>query len=482
LKPSPYLELTPIAIGVTAPVIAWNLYRLRIRDIVPVARETVIESMSDGIIVLDAQNRVVQLNPAAQYLIGHAASEGLGQPVEQVWPEWPGGMELCDGTETGQEVVLGQGDKQRTYDVRISPLSDWRGRLTSQVVVLRDITERKRAERELRESEEKYKTLVEDAPIGIYYSDFNGTFLYGNKRAEEIVGYKREELIGKSYLKLKLLDLKEIGKAIKLLAQNMLGRATGPDEFILNRKDGAKRIVEICTTVITIGGKQVVLGMVEDITERKRSEKQIQASLREKEVLLKEIHHRVKNNLQVISSLLYLQSKNIEDKETLEIFQESQNRVRSMALVHERLYQSQDLARIDFAEYVRNLASYLFRSYDVNTNVIQLKIKVDDVFLGVDTAIPCGLMINELVSNSLKHAFPDGKEGEIGIELCADDEGQFTLMVRDNGVGFPQDLDFQNTKSLGLQLVNTLAAQLEGTIELDRSGGTAFEMTFTELK
>ena len=226
--------------------------------------------------------------------------------------------------------------------------------------------------------------------------------------------------------------------------------------------------------------------------ENARLYAEIKQSLEEKEVLLKEIHHRVKNNLQVISSLLYLQSKNIKDKGTLAVFQESQNRVRSMALVHERLYQSPDLARVDFAGYVRSLANYLLRSYGVNPNVIKLKIHLDNVLLGVDTAIPCGLIINELVSNSLKHAFPAppfipparGGErggGEIRIELRADD-GQFTLMVSDNGVGFPRDLDFRDAGSLGLQLVNTLVEQLEGTIELDRSGGTTFKITFAELK
>jgi two-component sensor histidine kinase len=219
-----------------------------------------------------------------------------------------------------------------------------------------------------------------------------------------------------------------------------------------------------------------------EIAERKRAEEQIKASLGEKEVLLKEIHHRVKNNLQVVSSMLHLQSRSVNDEETTEMFQESRNRVRSMALVHERLYQSKDLARVDFAKYIRGLANYLCRSYGVNTNVIQLRTNLHDVFLGVDTAIPCGLILNELVSNCLKHAFPDGREGEIRIELRSDGNDKFTLMVSDNGVGLLEDLDFRDTKSLGLQLVNTLVNQLEGTIELDRRGGTAFKITFTEMK
>jgi two-component sensor histidine kinase len=219
-----------------------------------------------------------------------------------------------------------------------------------------------------------------------------------------------------------------------------------------------------------------------EIAERKRAEEQIKASLGEKEVLLKEIHHRVKNNLQVVSSMLQLQSRNIKDKETVEMFQESRNRVRSMALVHERLYQSRDLAMVDFAKYIQSLTSYLCRSYGVNTNVIQLKTNLHDVFLGVDTAIPCGLILNELVSNSLKHAFPEGREGEIRIELRSDGNDKFTLMVSDNGIGLLEDLDFRNTESLGLQLVNTLVNQLEGTIELDRRGGTTFKITFAEMK
>ena len=207
---------------------------------------------------------------------------------------------------------------------------------------------------------------------------------------------------------------------------------------------------------------------------------EVKQSLEEKEVLLKEIHHRVKNNLQVISSLLYLQAENVKDKQVLEMFQDSQSRVRSMALVHERLYQSPDLARVDFAEYLRSLVNHLFRSYGVNTNIIQLKINVGDVSLGIDTVIPCGLIINELVSNCLKHAFPDGREGEIRIELRPDNDGQCTLMVSDNGVGFPKYVDLRNTESLGLRLVDMLVNQFEGTIELDRSVGTAFKITFTE--
>jgi two-component sensor histidine kinase len=213
-----------------------------------------------------------------------------------------------------------------------------------------------------------------------------------------------------------------------------------------------------------------------EIAERKRAEDRISASLQEKEVLLKEIHHRVKNNLQVISSLLNLQSRSIAHPEALTAFKDSQNRVRSMALIHEKLYQSGDLARIDFAAYIRELTSYLFRVYQSDAAAIQLRINVKDVFLSIETAVPCGLIISELVSNALKYAFPTSKKGEIVIELRPGPRGAYVLEVRDNGVGFAPDVDFRHTSSLGLRIVNILTSQLEGTIELQNNDGAAFTL------
>lgn len=216
----------------------------------------------------------------------------------------------------------------------------------------------------------------------------------------------------------------------------------------------------------------------QEIAERARVEEQIKTSLREKEVLLKEIHHRVKNNLQVVSSLLSLQSRIIDNPAALEVLRESQNRIRSMALIHERLYRSEDLGRVDYAVYIRDLATFLVRSYRAHLGPIDLKIEAEGVFLGIDTAIPCGLITNELISNALKHAFPNGKGGEIRVKIGAQGDRQFTMIIGDNGVGFPPDVDFRNTESLGLQLVNTLVDQLEGTVELRRDGGTEFTIRF----
>lgn len=214
-----------------------------------------------------------------------------------------------------------------------------------------------------------------------------------------------------------------------------------------------------------------------EIIERAQAEAKVKASLKEKEILLQEIHHRVKNNLQVISSLLNLQSQGIHDKKTLEVFQESQNRIRSMALIHERLYRSSDLARVDFAEYIRNLASFLIRSY--RSRAVRLDVQASDIYLSIDNAVPCGLIVNELISNALKHAFVDGREGEICVMMQQLADQQVKLIVRDNGVGLPKDVDYMNTGSLGLQLVTMLVQQLDGTIEIRNNAGAEFAIVFS---
>jgi len=217
-----------------------------------------------------------------------------------------------------------------------------------------------------------------------------------------------------------------------------------------------------------------------EIAVRRQAEAQVRESLKEKEILLKEIHHRVKNNLQVVSSLLRLQAAGIKDEATATLFYESQTRVRSMALIHEELYQAGNLARVDFASYLRRLLPDLARSYraDAAENV-DLKIEAMDVSLPVDRAIPCGLIVNELITNALKHGFPNGQPGSIRVRLAAE-QRQTTLAVRDDGAGFPPDLDFRQSRSLGLQLVCTLANQLGGTISLERDTGTEFVITFPD--
>ncbi len=363
--------------------------------------------------------------------------------------------------------------------------------LTSQAAIslenARLLDEMKRAEESVRESEERFRLLLESTGEGIYGIDLDRRCTFINAAGAELLGYSPEDVLGKDMHKLTHHRYPDGSsypvEQCQICRTFLIEQGCRVDTEVLWRRDGKGFPAGYSAYPIKKEGR--IIGAVvtfTDITERKRAEEQIKASLKEKEVLLKEIHHRVKNNLQVISSLLNLQLGYIKDKQAAGLFKESQSRIRSMALIHERLYQSGDLARIDFAQYIRSLAADLFRSYEVSSGAITLKINAGDVLLGIDRAIPCGLIVNELVSNSLKHAFPAGKKGEIQINLRSDNDNGFTLTLSDNGVGFPKDLDFRNAETLGLQLVITLVKQLKGTIELDRSSGTEFKITFARYK
>ena len=213
-----------------------------------------------------------------------------------------------------------------------------------------------------------------------------------------------------------------------------------------------------------------------DITRQKQDEAAIQAALDEKVLLLREIHHRVKNNLQIIISLTNLQMRQTDDPDVKQVMSETQNRVRAMSLVHEKLYRSESLSRIDFADYTRFLATQLFSYYGTDTRRVGLDFAMAKIMVDIVTAVPLGLLMNELVSNALKHAFPQGREGTISIH--GEENGDIiTLVVRDDGIGIPADLDWKNTTSLGMRLVTSLVDQVDGTIELDRSQGTTFSMT-----
>jgi two-component sensor histidine kinase len=228
----------------------------------------------------------------------------------------------------------------------------------------------------------------------------------------------------------------------------------------------------------TLNG-ETISGMTMDITAQKKAQNQIKRSLQVKDMLLKEIHHRVKNNLMVISSLLNLQSRYIKDEASKSIFKDSQNRARSMALIHELLYQSSDLKRINFGSYINKLTNELFSVYVTDPNKIKLNMDINDIMLDINTAIPLGLIVNELVSNSMKHAFPNNKQGKIDIKFNLDN-GDYTMIISDNGVGFPQDYNIQNSDSLGLKIVNSLTEQIDGEITIETSNGTKFIIKFKE--
>ena len=353
----------------------------------------------------------------------------------------------------------------------------------------KEIAWRKKAEKSLRDSEERYRALYENNPSMYFTVDREGKILSLNRFGAEQLGYTVEGLIGQSVFNIFYEEDREaVIERFARCLQNI--KQIIRWEFRKVRKDGSILWVrESARAIEGSDGGMVVLIVCEDITDRRRAEEQLRGSLREKEMLLKEVHHRVKNNLQVVSSLLDLQSDYLKDRQAIDMMSKSRNRVRSMALVHERLYQSKNMTKIDFAEYIRDLTDSLFCFYGVNLNRVKLRIDAEGVLLNINSAIPLGLIINELVSNSLKYAFPRGKKGEISISLRSDNGGsglpgrpEFTLTVGNNGVGFPRDLNFRETKSLGLQLVVALVDQIGGTIELDRTNGVRFKIRFTEPK
>jgi PAS domain S-box-containing protein len=335
----------------------------------------------------------------------------------------------------------------------------------------------------LRESQDKFRSVANSAVDGIITTDNNGKIVLFNPSLENMFGYGIDEIKGKhatilmpDRYKKQFIDKLD---RFKSTGNHELDGKTF--ESLGLRKDGTEFPFEISIATWGPKGNKFTTSIIRDVTERKKTEKMLEKSLHEKEILLKEIHHRVKNNLMIISSLLNLQSDYIKDEESKNIFKESQNRARSMALIHERLYQSIDLKRMDFGDYIRSLSTELLHTYEVDPGLIKLKINVEDIFLDINTAIPLGLIVNELVTNSLKHAFPEGNSGEINVDFHPiDDYYEFT--VKDNGVGFPEDIDYQNTESLGLQIVTSLTDQIDGEITLDRNNGTKFKITFKELE
>ncbi|MCY2988745.1 MAG: PAS domain S-box protein [Planctomycetota bacterium] len=338
------------------------------------------------------------------------------------------------------------------------------------VVTFNDITERKKAEQVLRESEIKFRTLVENLPQEFFVKDRDFRYLMVNESLARYLGLLPEEVVGKVDDDLFPKEL-----ADKYRADDQRLMQTGQTEEFEEKSRLAGRDVWVHTVKTPLRNARGeiigIFGLLLDITERKRSEEALRDALREKESLLREVHHRVKNNLQVISSLVRLQAGQIENPSTRAALQDMQNRIRSMALLHETLYRSGNLAQVDLAPYLQALCTQLFRSLVARPGSIQLRLNVASVYLDANQAVPCGLLVNELVSNCLKHAFPDGRAGEVLVEVQPVDGGPTVrLRVADNGVGLPADFDLQRLHSLGLHLVSDLAGQLQGQLQICRGG------------
>jgi PAS domain S-box-containing protein len=326
-----------------------------------------------------------------------------------------------------------------------------------------------------------YRLLIEEVhDYAIFLIDLEGLVVSWNGGAERLLGWTEAEILGQSSFRVFVPeDLATGAHTLELDKAAAEGRAE--DERWHLRKDGSRFWGSgIMTGIRNDAGTLIGFGKImRDRTAQRRLEEQLRASLQEKEVLLKEIHHRVKNNLQVISSVLSLQSGTLGEREALTALQDSQARIHSIALIHEVLYQSSNLAEVNLAEYIRRLVAELIHSYDVKPERIGLVVEADEVWLSAEKAMPCGLILNELIANCVKHAFPDGRSGTVRVTLRVEAESQVTLAVGDSGVGVRPGVDFRNAESLGLQLICLLTEQLGGTLSLESSEGTRFAIRFS---
>jgi PAS domain S-box-containing protein len=329
---------------------------------------------------------------------------------------------------------------------------------------------------QLTESESRWRSLTENSPDHIMTLDRDANILFINHTVHDL---KKADVIGSSFYD---YTLKEYKPTARECFEGVL-KTGKPDKFesVYHSKDGISHYFESHVGPIISPGNNEIIGLTvsfRDISDRKIVELKIRESLQENEMLLKEIHHRVKNNMALISSLLVLQADTSDDPDITRTLQDSQSRIRSMALVHEKLYQAENLSKIDFPEYIKSLAMHISQLKGVNSNKASLIIRAENISLGIDLAIPCGLVINELLTNAFKYAFPGDKTGEILIQMRLKDNLSYELVISDNGVGLPGHIDIQNPSTFGLHLVNLLNKQLAGKIEVNREKGTAFTVEF----
>ena len=358
----------------------------------------------------------------------------------------------------------------------------------------RDITERTKTEVVIKENEEKFRTIFENSPYPISINSIpDGKFIAINPAFLRSSGYSESEILGKSPIELGLLSLLDYGK---LTSHLLLSGKLEHVPMVLMGKGGTPVHVQFSTIPVTINGRPAIMNMaaeitklkrveeklVEEIAARTKAEEEITRSLKEKDLLLREIHHRVKNNLQIIASLLNLQSRYITDPNVLDSIKDSQSRVRAMALVHERIYRSPNIAEISLKDYLNYLTKQIISFYNIPPDLIKITVTMDDIITDIDTVIPMGLIMNELISNSLKHAFPDGSKGTASIECFPEGADMLRCVYHDNGIGLPAGFDWKNSETLGLRLVNNLVDQLNGTIDVGTGEGTTFIITIQQKR
>lgn len=447
---------------------------------------SIIDSSLDMIVATDIDYNINEFNAAAESTFGYSKEEVIGKSISILFSD-EGEMEKVL-SKIGEQGSLANEIINRKKDgtffisfLSASVLRNEQGEAVGAMGVSRDITAIKKAEEELRLSEERHRAIYDQAYIGIARIAKMGRFLLANERLCDMLDYTADELYKKTFYELGVQE--EVEESLVDWDQLLSGKIKNfSREQTYIRKDGEYLNANVTVSLVrdVNDNPNYFVAVFEDITERKEYERQLEESIKEKEVLLKEVHHRVKNNMQVISSILNLQSSYITDENALGIIRESQDRIKSMSFVHESLYQSNTLSEVNFAEYIQNIARNLYHSYGRPEGGIGLEYELDSIYLNLDTSIPLGLIINEVVSNSLKYAFQGRETGKIKIEFGKISDEKMKLIISDDGIGLPEDFDIENAESLGLQLVTTLVTQVSGELDIDVSKGTSFSIVFKE--
>ena len=440
-----------------------------------------VEASPNGMVMTDREGVIVLVNSATEKLFGYSRQELIGQPVEILVPkrfnhQHPEYRENYIGESKtrpmghGRDLYgLRKDGTEFPVEVGLNPVETDHGLFVLAVIV--DITDRKHAE-------EMIHLAVEASPNGMVMTDKNGIIVMVNSTTEMLFGYPRNELIGQQIETLIPESHREHHPELRknyLKQPSARAMGHGRDLYGLH-KNGMEFPVEVGLNPIRTPQGMMVLASVINITERKHQESQLKAALKEKELLLAEIHHRVKNNLQIIDSLLGMQSDMLVNETAVSLLRESQNRVKSMALIHQILYESSDFANVDFSSVLRALVSNLEYSYALDASRISVNIDTDPVFLPIDISIPLGLIVNELCSNAMKYAFGEHDSGTIEISLKYAEPHVLQVYVADNGTGIPDEFDLKDSSTLGLQLVHLLGEQISAELNFQRKEPTSFTL------
>ncbi|HJV21910.1 MAG TPA: PAS domain S-box protein [Holophagaceae bacterium] len=448
-----------------------------------------VESLDEGVVVRDLAGRVRSMNESARRILGglpHGNSTGPEdvEPVDEEghlipWEDQPPMIALRKRIAIHSVMGLRKRNGEvRWITVRSRPL--WNGtELQGVVSSTLDVTEERNAAAELRASEARYRRLVEQSliPMAIHQ---DGRFVYLNEATVRLFGAEgAEELLKRSVVESIHPDDREDSiQRLQALARGEVDVLPTTERRILTL-DGRELIVELLVLGTRYGGRPAVQVMAVDVTARKAMESGLQASLKEKDLAIREIHHRVKNNLQVVSSLLRLQAQSSRNPEVTRALTEAQERVQAIALIHGRLHQAPALAEADLRDYLTRLVGQLVRTYATVPSLVDATVTVGELSLGPDELVPLALILHELVLNALQHGFAAGEGGALGVALTSNAEGHVTLRVEDDGHGLPEGLDLDHDGGLGFQLVKALADQLKGTLQITRRKGAAFQLTFT---